>query len=105
MGSDFSNYLRFKTQATWLRIDNDTSPVLERSFFPSASKVKKTILPTVALTLTEGCTRPPFSHLNYLHKVAQKTGRETLVPETHLVQALSKFEGWQAKKKLTRARR
>ena len=40
------------------------------------SKVKKTILPTVAITLSKRGTRPPFHLLNYSHnKVTQKKGK------------------------------
>ena len=95
----------FTTQVTWLRIDNDTSPARKKinqarliSLFPSASsKVRKTIPPTVALTLTKGCTRPPFRLMNYLQQrsTKEKKGhpRSRGTPPSR-----PKFEGgWQAK--------
>ena len=95
----------FQTQATWLRVDIDTSPVLERLRWKTTEgdqpgeaqlslptctlrKSRKTILPTVALTLTKGGTRRPISLLNYLQQWHKKKGRDTLVPEAHLVQAV-----------------
>ena len=48
--------------------------------------VKKTILPTVAITLSKGGAHPLSELLNYSHnKVAQKKGRDTLVREAQNV--------------------
>ena len=105
-------FLCFKTQATWLRIDNDTSPMLERlrlekngekkttkrdsalsSQDPHRKSRKISILPTAALTVKKE-THILLSAFHIIHnRVAQKKRRETLAPEAHLVRASSKFEG------------
>ena len=85
-GSVFLIFLRFHTQATWLRTENDTSPVLERLLLenyrkrhqrneahlslPTCTHRKsgKTILPTGATTLnkTELLLQPITKPLNTL---------------------------------------
>ena len=37
----FFNFLKFKTQATWLRANNDTSPVLERLWLEKSTEREK----------------------------------------------------------------